>query len=79
MSLKKLATHPLKCVKSHAMNSYPFLEGVANFTLIFTNDFFTNFEKFGAYHAAFMHAEYWSTNAKESVSFKWQFFVSLSI
>ena len=22
---------------------------------------------------------YWSTNAKESVSFKWQFFISLSV
>ena len=52
MSLK-LATPSLKWVKSHAINSNPFLEGVANFRLQahFFNDFST---KFGAYHAAFM-------------------------
>ena len=40
MSLK-LATPSQKWVKSHAMNSNPFLEGCANFRLIFSIDFST--------------------------------------
>ena len=43
-----------KWVKFHCIRFVPFLEGVANFKFIFHSHFCTNFERFGAYPAAFM-------------------------
>ena len=44
----------LKWNKSNAVNFYPFFKGVANLKFFFLSHFPTNFERFGAYPAAFM-------------------------
>ena len=44
----------LKWNKSNAVKFHPFFKGVANFKCIFLIHFSTNFERFGAYPAAFM-------------------------